>query len=317
MKQQRAMNLVILAMVLCLVGSCETLRRAKDNWGRANVRQSVAYGSALGDEFAGTAYVSPSMMRQIKTKDNRILEFNDLLEMNRVFAAVRDSRQALSVRRRAVQSFVRAQLLAPVVNSISETSSNESSRDLVERLEENITNNTTLSEEDSREAQRILSRAVQSAREVITRPDKFESTSSDGAQFNHNDTTTDSNSSSYNNTDTLSRDSFSEESQHQKEAMGRTIKRELMKLEERLQSTLNAENLSAGDLDAPYYQLLRSTADTALGGRAIENLYNVENIPPGFDLYVIPIVVSFQPGRATRLNHIARVRLDLTPADAE
>ena len=72
-----------------------------------------------------------------------------------------------------------------------------------------------------------------------------------------------------------------------------------------------APSPSPPELSAPYHQLLYATADTILGGRALQELYNVSALPKGYHLVSLPVMASFKPGRITGLDYTAEVRIDL------
>ncbi|MCR9144206.1 MAG: hypothetical protein NXI24_18305 [bacterium] len=281
----------ILAAALALIqfsGCTFDVRFKKSYW--PNTTQPVPKNGGLRDVDAGKIHVAPGMMKEIATKDNRVLDFGDLLKVDKVFADVRQSRQASRDRQSITQTAVRVRLLAPIVESISEEQSGESSRDLVERLTKKINRTRELSGSQKSVLNQVLSEAVSSTLEQTR----------NGNQSTKID---------------LSTDAFSEESRSEKETLKRNIERKLGDLESTLQAGLQSRAASADGLNAPYYQALEATANTVLGGRVLENLYNVKKLPPGFKLYTVPVVVSFSPGRITRKNYTGRAKLELDLPD--
>lgn len=72
-----------------------------------------------------------------------------------------------------------------------------------------------------------------------------------------------------------------------------------------------------GGLAPAYHHLLYATADTILGGEALEDLYNIKSIPSGWRLFIVPIIASFEPGRITRENYVGEATLTLSSASSE
>jgi len=60
---------------------------------------------------------------------------------------------------------------------------------------------------------------------------------------------------------------------------------------------------------AAYHELLYATADAILGGKSLQDLYNVK-AEPDAELYTIPVVSSLVPGRITRKNYTAEATID-------
>ncbi len=60
-----------------------------------------------------------------------------------------------------------------------------------------------------------------------------------------------------------------------------------------------------------YHELLYATADSILGGKALETIYNVEKLPEGYRLFSLPVIASVNPGWATRKNYTAEATLTL------
>jgi hypothetical protein len=64
-------------------------------------------------------------------------------------------------------------------------------------------------------------------------------------------------------------------------------------------------------LTVPYHEALLSAVETVLGGQALEDLYDIDAVPQGYGLYVVPIVASFTPGTVTRTDYSAEATLTL------
>jgi hypothetical protein len=80
-------------------------------------------------------------------------------------------------------------------------------------------------------------------------------------------------------------------------------------------SRLDTSLPSAGGLSASYHHLLYATADTVLGGRALESLYNIEAIPKDTKFFSVPVVVSFEPGRVTRVDYSVEAKVEMLESD--
>ena len=75
------------------------------------------------------------------------------------------------------------------------------------------------------------------------------------------------------------------------------------------EALLNIMSGNGEGLTAPFHELMYATANTILGGQALQNLYNINSIPENYGLYVIPTITSFNPGRITRENYIGKATL--------
>lgn len=90
---------------------------------------------------------------------------------------------------------------------------------------------------------------------------------------------------------------------------------ELANLSDLLNKYQNMSNGSSPSLSL--HELMYATANGVLAGNSLEHIYDFENIPYNTDVYIMPVVVNFHPGRVTRSNYMISSELSLTMPDAQ